>query len=893
MVAGDSGGQPGFLSGGVVMKRSFPPTVRVVFTLILLLFMFRLESRAGDCNQNGVEDRMDVVRQLDPKLPLRIPGDSSNFSVAAADLDGDGDQDLVVSHFLSLSILSNQGRGDFRETGVVTLELSPTGLVITDLNDDGADDLVVSAANFQAPHADVGVFVVLNRGDGTFRAPLRLLPEGGPRPPCVLDADLDGKPDLAVANQLAGSVSIFRNLGDESFADAVNVPVGAAPRCLRAAELDGHDGPDLALLVGDDRVVLLAGQDGFTKSTELYSQASLTDLGLADLDGDGLQDIVVSQWEGDRIFFLRNLDQGEFAPAQEFPTTHAPTQVLPVDLDADGASDLVVSGGSGVLTTMMNPHSGGLGASHDYYVGRLSGDAFAAADLDGDGDRDLAAALSTATSVVLVENLGEGRFAAPATVQRKPSERVGLLGAADLDGDGDPDLALTHLDVDRPQQMSILLLLNRGSGVFTPGAEVPLLEQLAKVDLLDVDGDGDRDIVVGQRSGFRGLVIYLNHGDATFDPPLNAVSTGYMSSFTSADFDGDGAPDLALPIEFPAGVEILRNGGGGKFAESRTLSWVQKTFSPPVFITVGDFTGDGLADVIVGPYDDLPARLYAGRGNFGFGTPVNLSRVSFSYNVANADLDGDGDVDLVSALNSKLSLYLNDGKGAFAVQVDYPTPPGPRGLEVADVDGDGSPDILLTVQGEIPPDLGEGELLIFVNDGQGGFARTLSLHPGYRPSEMVLADLDGDGEKDLMVMNEGWPSGTFPASLSFLTGLTRAPSSPDRDVDGIPDECQSLHFHRGDANEDGKLDVSDGLCMLRFLFSGDLPPPCLEAADANNDGRIDCTDPVLTLGYLFLGTDPPADPGPPAEKPCAADPDLKGEPGYLGCESYRPCLVAR
>ncbi len=318
--------------------------------------------------------------------------------------------------------------------------------------------------------------MLLNRGDGTFKAPLKLLPEGGPRSPCVLDVDLDGKPDLAVADQIGGSVSIFRNLGDESFAVAVNIPVGPVPGSLRAAELDGNDGPDLVLLAGGGRVVIMARQDGsgFAEPRDLYSQANLSDLQLADLDGDRLQDIVLSEWEGDRIFVLRNLGRGEFAPALEFPTTHTPVQILPADLDADGASDLVVSGGSGVLTTMMNSHSGGLGMPQDYYVGRLSDEAFASADLDGDGDQDLVASLSTSMSVVVVENIGHGRFAAPATVQQEPDDRTGLLRGADLDGDGDVDLALVHGGVDRIQQISILL--NRGSGAFAPGVEVPLPE---------------------------------------------------------------------------------------------------------------------------------------------------------------------------------------------------------------------------------------------------------------------------------------------------------------------------------------------------------------------------------------------------------------------------------
>ena len=90
------------------------------------------------------------------------------------------------------------------------------------------------------------------------------------------------------------------------------------------------------------------------------------------------------------------------------------------------------------------------------------------------------------------------------------------------------------------------------------------------------------------------------------------------------------------------------------------------------------------------------------------------------------------------------------------------------------------------------------------------------------------------------------------------------------------------------ANADGRLDISDGLCVLAYLFAGDREPPCLESADANNDGKLDCADPVVTLGYLFLGTEPPGPPGPPGV-PCAPDTDLRGEAAYLGCERYSHC----
>jgi len=96
-------------------------------------------------------------------------------------------------------------------------------------------------------------------------------------------------------------------------------------------------------------------------------------------------------------------------------------------------------------------------------------------------------------------------------------------------------------------------------------------------------------------------------------------------------------------------------------------------------------------------------------------------------------------------------------------------------------------------------------------------------------------------------------------------------------------------FHRGDSNGDGRLDVSDGLCVLRSLFSQGTALECLDAADSNDDGRVDCSDALFTLGYLFLGTAPPPTPG-PAESPCGPDRPEPIPSGDLGCETYERCV---
>jgi hypothetical protein len=96
-------------------------------------------------------------------------------------------------------------------------------------------------------------------------------------------------------------------------------------------------------------------------------------------------------------------------------------------------------------------------------------------------------------------------------------------------------------------------------------------------------------------------------------------------------------------------------------------------------------------------------------------------------------------------------------------------------------------------------------------------------------------------------------------------------------------------FHRGDPNQNGAIDISDGIAILGFLFLSDPATlPCRESADANDDGTIDISDGIFLLSWLFTGGPEPAAPG-PTDTPCGVDPDPAGSAGDLGCDVYSPC----
>ena len=95
-------------------------------------------------------------------------------------------------------------------------------------------------------------------------------------------------------------------------------------------------------------------------------------------------------------------------------------------------------------------------------------------------------------------------------------------------------------------------------------------------------------------------------------------------------------------------------------------------------------------------------------------------------------------------------------------------------------------------------------------------------------------------------------------------------------------------FHRGDADDDGRITVTDAVSVLNFLFSGGRDTDCKETQDFDNDGSVIIADAVGILSFLFSAGAPPAAPG-PTEEPCGPDPDAVDSVGDFGCEVYNGC----
>jgi len=327
------------------------------------------------------------------------------WSIFAANLDWDGDIDLVTanSHSNNVSVLLNNGDGSFASHSDYPVGEEPWSVFAADLDGDGYSDLMT--ANMY----DSDVSVLLNNGDGTFASPSVYPIYDTPVSVFAADLDGDGDLDLTTANIYSDDVSVLLNNGNGTFAPQSTYPVGdgTMPASVFAADLDGDADLDLATSnygSYDVAVFLNNGNGAFTFSS-FYPVGDLPlSVFAADLDADGDLDLETANCYSSDVSVLLNNGDGTFGTHTVYPAGTGPWSVFAADIDGDDDLDLSVSSEfSSDVAVLLNDGNGVFDPDSVYPVGDYAY-SVVAADLDGDGDLDLATAAYGADSVSVLRN---------------------------------------------------------------------------------------------------------------------------------------------------------------------------------------------------------------------------------------------------------------------------------------------------------------------------------------------------------------------------------------------------------------------------------------------------------------------------------------------------------
>lgn len=492
-------------------------------------------------------------------------------------------------------------------------------------------------------------------------------------------------------------------------------------------------------------------------------------------------------------------------------------------------------------------------------------------------------------------------FPSPGVYPSAAASQTGFaVAVGDFNGDGILDVALANFCSDNTcAQGSVTVFQGNGDGTFTPGGTFLTGAQYSTaIVTADLNGDGKLDLIVANEcqinsgcADSNGIVSVLwGKGDGTFQQPAATYnSQGSIAwGLALADFDGNGTLDVAVvnqqgQVCCDGTVAILFSDGRGTLTVGPAYD---SGGMNPTFVSAADVNGDGRPDAVVVNTSQSASNLTGQLGvllntSGGILSPVKSYPTGgqSATSLVLGDFNHDGHVDAAlidlcpsggcasGTNNESIALMQGNGDGSFGAPILYSNQDGLSNLAVADLNADGNADLVVINRSESFAE-------VWLGNGDFTFQTPVRYASGdFGPVRVIIADFNQDGKSDLAIANGNWEAtngngsvslllgngdGSFRAAYSYLSSFSHGVSAADFNRDGKMDLavplCADITCAQGAVNV--MLANASGFQTVRYLTT---TGPSIFAAtgDFNGDGILDlavsgCADSACTTGAVSI-----------------------------------------